>query len=439
MTQLRKPPSILRNRFFQAIMLSGLFLQIGIWVRNIAVLLFVMEQTDKNATAVSLIYVAEFAPIFIFSFIGGTFADRWKPKKTMIWCELLSAGSILLVLIALTFGSWKAVFFATLVSSILSQFSQPSGMKLFKLHVPEELMQTGISMYQTIMAVFMIAGPILGTFIYKQFEIEAAIGLMGIAFILSAAVLTLLPPDREPLDKHNETILREEMASGLEHILSKKVLMILGGCFAAAGLGVGFIHPMAIFLVTERLGLPEDYFQWLQAANGIGMFVGGGLAVIFSKKISPPLLLLIGLLVNAASMIISGVSIYLWLTLAAQFFIGLGYSRISSGCTNHDLKKYRGIIHGPCKRDFGPIISRVVRADNEYGGMDEAIILGHRDVCSCRNVIYYRRADHHSFVSSPSRMPEPEYRIIRMFSRFKSWSSPSMSNSALYIVIKSST
>ncbi|KRE49321.1 MFS transporter [Paenibacillus sp. Soil522] len=323
MTQLRKPPSILRNRFFQAIMLSGLFLQIGIWVRNIAVLLFVMEQTDKNATAVSLIYVAEFAPIFIFSFIGGTFADRWKPKKTMIWCELLSAGSILLVLLALTFGSWKAVFFATLVSSILSQFSQPSGMKLFKLHVPEELMQTGISMYQTLMAVFMIAGPLLGTFIYKQFEIEAAIGLMGIAFILSAAVLTLLPPDREAGDKHKETILRDEMALGLKHILSKKVLMILGGCFAAAGLGVGFIHPMAIFLVTERLGLPEAYFQWLQAANGIGMFVGGGLAVIFSKKISPPLLLLIGLLVNAASMIVSGVSIYLWLTLAAQFFIGL--------------------------------------------------------------------------------------------------------------------
>ncbi|MDQ8733950.1 MFS transporter [Paenibacillus sp. LHD-38] len=320
---LRKTPSIYRNRFFQAIILSGLFLQIGIWVRNIAVLLFVMEQTDKNATAVSLIYVAEFAPIFIFSFIGGTFADRWKPKKTMIWCELLSAGSILLVLFALTFGSWKAVFFATLVSSILSQFSQPSGMKLFKVHIPEELMQTGMSMYQTMMAVFIILGPILGTFIYKQFEIEAAIGVMCAAFILSAAVLTLLPPDREARDIHKETNLKEEMALGLQYILSKKVLLILGGCFAAAGLGVGFIHPMAIFLVTERLALPEDYFQWLLAANGIGMVVGGVLAVMFSKKISPPLLLLFGLLVNAASMIVSGVSTYLWLTLAAQFCMGL--------------------------------------------------------------------------------------------------------------------
>ena len=46
-----------------------------------------MEMTKGDAFAISMISVAEFAPIFIFSFIGGTFADRWKPKKTMIWCE----------------------------------------------------------------------------------------------------------------------------------------------------------------------------------------------------------------------------------------------------------------------------------------------------------------------------------------------------------------
>jgi hypothetical protein len=44
----------------------------------------------------------------------------------MIWCDLLSAVSIFIILMALLFGTWKIVFFATLVSAILSQFSQPS-------------------------------------------------------------------------------------------------------------------------------------------------------------------------------------------------------------------------------------------------------------------------------------------------------------------------
>lgn len=62
--------SFFRNRFVRVIIASSIFLQIGIWVRNFAILLFVMEKTNNNPIAVSLISVAEFAPIFIFSFIG---------------------------------------------------------------------------------------------------------------------------------------------------------------------------------------------------------------------------------------------------------------------------------------------------------------------------------------------------------------------------------
>jgi Na+/melibiose symporter-like transporter len=85
----------LHQRFYivQAILISTLFLQTGIWVRNIAVLLYVKKMTNDDTFAVSLISVAEFAPIFVFSFIGRTFADRWRPKRTMAWCDLLSAAS----------------------------------------------------------------------------------------------------------------------------------------------------------------------------------------------------------------------------------------------------------------------------------------------------------------------------------------------------------
>ena len=71
---------LLKNRYVQAIFVSALFLQIGIWIRNFAILLFVMEKTDGDPFAVSMISVAEFAPIFIFSFIGGAFADRSDTK-----------------------------------------------------------------------------------------------------------------------------------------------------------------------------------------------------------------------------------------------------------------------------------------------------------------------------------------------------------------------
>ncbi|WPC43938.1 MFS transporter [Clostridium sp. JS66] len=315
--------SFFRNRFVQVIMISGILLQIGIWVRNFSILLFVMEKTNNDAFAVSMISVAEFAPIFIFSFIGGTYADRWPPKRTMVWCDLLSAISVLLVLLTIIFGTWQAVFFVTFISSILSQFSQPSAMKLFKIHVPVEMLQMGMAMFQTLMAIFMIIGPMLGTFVYQRFGINIAIGVMGVAFLLSASVLTFLPADNKEENKQAETNFWQELSDGLRYVWERKVLTILGGVFAIAGLAVGIIQPLGIFIVVEKLGLPKENLQWILATNGAAMLIGGGILISFSKKTSPQKLLAIGMFANAISIIGIGISTNWIITLAFEFLNGL--------------------------------------------------------------------------------------------------------------------
>jgi DHA3 family macrolide efflux protein-like MFS transporter len=347
--------SLFRNKVIRTLLLSTFFLQIGIWVRNYSILLFVVEKTNEDPVAVSLISVAEFAPIFLFSFIGGTFADRWKPKRTMIWCDFLSAISIFVVLLALVFGGWKVIFFATLVSSILSQFSQPSGMKLFKLHVKEELIQMGMSMYQTIFALFMILGPVLGTFVYQQFGIDVAIAIMGVAFLLSAAILFLLPADYEVEEKTEETTITQEMKAGFKYVWNSRPLTLLGGSFAAAGLALGLTQPLAVFLVTEQLGLPKEQLQWLMAAFGIGMILGGGLTVGISKKTPPQILLAIGMSASALGFLVMGLSDMFWLTLTAEFFSGLLMPCIHIGINTMILKNTDAAFIGRVNGILNPI------------------------------------------------------------------------------------
>jgi MFS transporter, DHA3 family, macrolide efflux protein len=315
--------SLFQNRFVQVIMASGILLQIGIWVRNFAILLFVMERTQNDPFAVSMISVAEFAPIFIFSFVGGTYADRWRPKRTMVWCDLLSAVSVLIVLFAIIFGTWQAVFFVTFISAILSQFSQPSAMKLFKIHVPVEKLQAGMAMFQTLMAIFMIIGPMMGTFVYQRFGINVAIGVMGAAFLLSAVVLTFLPADEKEENKQLEANFWRELSDGFRYVWKRKMLTILGGVFAVAGLAVGIIQPLMIFVVIERLGLPKESLQWLLATNGAAMLIGGGVLMSLSKKISPQKLLALGMLVNGISVVGIGISTNLAITFGLEFFNGL--------------------------------------------------------------------------------------------------------------------
>ncbi|HDX9610191.1 TPA: MFS transporter [Bacillus toyonensis] len=322
---------VLKNRFVQGILASALFLQIGIWVRNFAVLLYVMEMTKGDAFAISMISVAEFAPIFIFSFIGGTFADRWKPKKTMIWCETLSSISVFAVLLTLMFGTWKIVFFVTLISAILSQFSQPSGMKLFKQHLSTEQIQLAMSIYQTIFAIFMVLGPILGTFIFHSFGIYISIIITGIAFLFAAGVLLFLPKDLDNEAAKKDITLLQEMKDGIKYVKKKKALTLLGLCFMAAGLGIGLIQPLGIFIVTEQLGLSKESLQWLLTVNGAGMIVGGALAMVFAKNVAPQKMLIVGMLGQAIGIGIIGYSTNLWVTLTAQLFSGLALPCIQIG------------------------------------------------------------------------------------------------------------
>jgi DHA3 family macrolide efflux protein-like MFS transporter len=337
---LRSQPTgnIFANRIVLAIMTSNFLLQLGIWIRNFAILLYVTDITNNDPVYVSLISVVEFTPIFIFSFIGGTFADRWKPKLTMVWCDMLSAVSIGLVLLALLYGSWQSIFLATLVSAILSQFSMPSAMKLLKQHVPVEQLQSVMAMFQSLMAIFMVIGPVVGTIVYQKSGIYTSIAVMGVMFLLSGLVLMFLPRDIEKEKTEGQGNFKKELADGFRYVRSKKVLKSMGSIFAVCGLAVGLISPLMIFVTIEKLGMPKEFLQWLFMANGAGMLVGGGTVMAFSKKISPQKLLALGIFASMFFTIGIGWSTSIVLTIILQVLNGMFFPCIHIGINTIILK-----------------------------------------------------------------------------------------------------
>jgi len=339
-----------RNKSIQSIMVSNILLQLGVWIRNFAILFFVMDKTGGNTFAVALISIIEFAPVFLFSLVGGIYSDWWKPKTAMIWSDILGALSVFAILIAITFGAWQGVYLITFISVTLSQFSQPSRMKLFKSLLPKEQVQLGMATYQTSMSMVAIVGPIISAFIYKNYGINTAIVATGIAFLLSACVLTLISTDKKITIKNTENNFWLELKEGLQYVLGEKVLSLIGIIFLAFGFAVGMIQPIGIFIVTERLGLPKESFQWLLSVNGIAMLIGGSLIIGLAKKISPQNLLILGLLANAINVIALALSTNWYLTLGIQFINGLFTPAIHIGINtlilNITKDKFVGRVNG---------------------------------------------------------------------------------------------
>lgn len=343
------------NRYVRTIILSRVLLQLGIWVRNYAVLLYVSELTHNNPVDVSLISVAEFAPIFLFGLIGGTFADRWRPKRTMVWSDLLSGLSVGAVLLAVMNGGWVALLIGSFISASLSQFSQPSAMKLYKRHVPAEQLQGVMAMSQTLVAIFTVLGPVIGTFIFIKFGISISLILTALMFLGSSLILSTLPRDEAEPKSGKSGGFFKELTDGLRYIGASKNLRTLGMTFSAVGLASGLTQPLQIFLVIENLGRDKPFLQWLVMANGAAMLVGGAVIIAVAKKVKPQLLLLVGLLVNAVCTVGMGASKQIWLTIVLLAISGLFYPCIQGGIQTLLVRNTEGAFIGRVSGAIMPI------------------------------------------------------------------------------------
>jgi Na+/melibiose symporter-like transporter len=121
------------------------------------------------------------------------------------------------------------------------------------------------------------------------------------------------------------------MSEGFGYVFSSPVLRKLGGTFVAAGLAVGLIQPLLLFVTIENLGQDKSFLQWLLMANGAAMLIGGAMVMGIAKKVKPQMLLAIGLLVSTVGTFGIGWSTSIPLTIGLQALNGLCYPLIPIG------------------------------------------------------------------------------------------------------------
>ena len=313
---------LLSNKVFRILMTTDIIQQMCIWIRNISVLFFVIEKTNADPVAVSLITVFEFFPMFVFSYIGGTLADRWNPKKTMILGDFLSAISVLSILALISLGFWETVFAATLVSSIVTQFSVPSTSIMFKRHIDEKYVTQAISISQSWQSLFLIIGPVIGTFLYGSVGLTFSLAAIALLFFLSSAVQFALPSGKTRAEAIKVSLLHG-MKEGIGYIKNNTGLKVICVLLAVLGFALGLVQPLAIYIITERLGLPKESLQLLYSLAGVGLFIGAILSAAYVNKFETRWVLFWGMNIFAILTMMEVMSRIVFLTAATYFVSGV--------------------------------------------------------------------------------------------------------------------
>lgn len=290
-----------------------------------ALLFYIMEQTNDNPVAVSILTALEYLPILIFGIIGGAYADRWNPKRTVILGDFLSALSMLLILVLISGGIWQSVFAATVISAIISQFSQPSSAVIYKKHIPDHLVGNAIGISQSIAALFFIIGPILGTFIYTQLGVTASITVLFVIFLLAACIQLFLPKTERNISKESQQSVIVEIKEGIRYVLSQTNLKVIAAFFFILGISFGITQPLDVFVIMERLNLEKESVQWFAAAEGIGMLIGGAIAVTLGTFVerNAKVVMTLSTLIMACLILVEVLSIWPILTFSSRILSGI--------------------------------------------------------------------------------------------------------------------
>ena len=275
-----------------------------------------MDLTNKDPLAISALNFIEYLPMFLLTFVGGIIADRYNPKKIMFFGDLFSFISFIILGVVISKGYIGAIFLVVLVSASVTQFSYPSSQKYFKEYVDEDSIDKAIGISQLLSSGFFVIGPFIGSQFYFKFGIDKTLMIISVLFLISIALILTLP--NKNFEKIKSSGFIEDIGLTFKYLNEKEILKLLTKMFFVVSFAMGIANNLDIFLVTDRLGLSEEFYQFFSGIAGIGVIIGGGIYLLVSKHMNIKVLyILIG--VFSITVFFEGYSTNAVLTMMLQF------------------------------------------------------------------------------------------------------------------------
>lgn len=356
--------NLLRNKVFTTILITDIIQQAAIWIRNISIMFFIMDITNSDPMAVSSLNFVEMVPMFLFTFLGGIIADKYNPKRLMLLGDFLSFISFVILGSLINKGYIIAIFIAVLISAIVTQFSYPASQKYFKEFVDDKDIDLAIGVSQLLSSIFPIIGPFLGSYFYFTFGIGKTLFIISFMFLASIILISTLP--NRKFEKLETNGLIEDIKITFEYLNKKRILKVFARMFFLISFAIGIAGNLDIFLITQRLGLDEKFYQFFSGIAGIGVIVGGGAYILLSNYLKNIKIVYSLIGIFSVTVFVEGYSTIPILTMVLQFVDnvigGILSGYVMTLMTKQTDQEYLGKINGLTSTllYFGIMISSIL-------------------------------------------------------------------------------
>lgn len=318
--------SILADRNFLFLWLSGGLVTLGGATLNIALMKLIYDQTG-SAGGVGLLLFTNIASMVVVTPISGVLADRLDRKKLMVTIGILRTGLVFLFLWAETPFAIYAVNF---LLAVVSTLNFPVRAAVLPDVVEREQLLDANAVDRSLATLVLIVGPLLGGVMVDQASLEFVFILNG-ALCLAGVLALLLIEVPPPSLLRGEASLRavyQEFVEGARYARVNPVVSAVTIIYFVFLAGLSLRLSLDLVYAQQVLSsnsLPvATAYSYMMSAASVGMFLGSLLISYLGRRYPRKRLLLVGLGVRAVDAIGLAFVRSLPFALALRFVHGIG-------------------------------------------------------------------------------------------------------------------
>ena len=293
------------SRSFVSLVIVQIASLFGSAVLRFALPLYVLDLTE-SATLMAAVTAAAWLPYIVLTPIGGVAADRVNKKRIMAALDAIMAATCVVYL-----GLEGAIdlvglsVFALVVLYAAQSVYQPTVQAAVPFLVPRQGVVRATAVVSQISALSGLVGPVVGGLVFGLFGIGPVVAVSGVAFALSAVlIVTTVRIPHDAVERSDAGVIRTVLGDISESLsfLRRDRPVILKAIFLAAGINLTLTALILVgtpVIVTQVLGLPNQYMGFAEGALALGGLAGGIAVGALASRLKierAPLLLLLATL-----------------------------------------------------------------------------------------------------------------------------------------------
>ena len=320
--------ALVRNRNFSLLWVGQLISFFGDRVNQVAIGVLVLQRSTP--LDVGIVFAATAVPNVFLGPLAGALVDRWDRRGTMIACDLVRAGLVLLVPLAINVHIALVYAIALAVATVGLLF-RPAKTAIVPLIVDEERLVTANSASSVNETLADLIGYPVAAAIVAGLAglLDAAFVLDSATYVVSAVLIwgMIVPRQELTAEPFSARAIGREMAEGwhfLTHraeLLANTVVSTVAQLAFGAEIVCSLIYAQRV-LDQAFLPFPQNY-GWLMASLGLGSVVGGVAIGWLAPHAPKGPMTIVGFIGLGISMVAAGLTRSPQVAIALFFAIGV--------------------------------------------------------------------------------------------------------------------